>query len=149
MPMPVRYEDDFYSWTQEQAAFLKAGRFDLLDREHLADEVADMGKSEIREFGSRLALIIVHLLKLQVQTDRTPKNERSWRTTVETRRDQLAVHLADNPGLKNPAILDKAMASAWKDGRLAAITETGLDPLDFPDSCPFTLTQLLDRSWWP
>ena len=147
--MPVRYDDDFYSWTQEQAGHLKAGRFDLLDLEHLADEVADMGKSEIREFSSRLAVIVAHLLKLIVQSERTGTNERSWRTTIETQRDQLADHLAENPGLKNPAIIEKVMRSAWKDGRLAAITEMGLDPRLFPDRCPFALTQLLDIAWWP
>lgn len=42
MSTPTRYDDDFLGWSREQAEYLKAGRFDLLDLEHLADEVADV-----------------------------------------------------------------------------------------------------------
>lgn len=44
--MPVAYDEDFYSWTQEQARFLREGRLELLDLAHLADEVESMGKSD-------------------------------------------------------------------------------------------------------
>lgn len=142
--MPIRYDDDYYSWTQEQAAFLKQGRIDLLDLEHLADEVADLGNSEIREFGSRLAVIIGHLLKLTVQIDRTPTQEKSWRTTILVQRDDLADHLAKNPGLKNPGICEQALKRGWRDGLVLALRETGLDPDLFPAENPFTLDQLLD-----
>ena len=147
--MAVSYDQDFYSWTQDQARLLLEGRFDQLDLDRLADEVADMGKSEIREFKSRLAVIIAHLLKLAVQTHRTPSNERSWRTTIDTQRQSIARHLAKNPGLKNPAILDDVLADAWGDGRVLAIKETGLDPLLFPEACPYSLGELLEPDTWP
>ena len=44
-----RYETDIISWANEQAAFIRSGRFDLLDLEHIADEIEDVGKSEQRE----------------------------------------------------------------------------------------------------
>ena len=144
--MPTAYDKDFYTWTQEQAALLRAGRLELLDVEHLADEVANMGKTEIREFASRLAVIIGHLLKLQVQGDRTPTNEKSWRVTIVEQRRSLVRHLADNPGLKNPTITAKAMADGWGDGRLLALRETGLDPDLFPDACPYALEQVLGEA---
>ncbi len=147
--MPVAYDDDFYSWTQEQALFLKQGRFDLLDLEHLADEVASMGKSEIRELVSRLALIIGHLLKLQVQTDRTPSNEQSWGNTIETQRVEVRKLMRDNPGLKNPRIVEDSLDSAWRQGRDLAIRETGLPVKRFPCACPFTWDQLQDDAFWP
>lgn len=148
-PPSTAHDADYYTWTQEQARFLAEGRFDVLDIVHLADEVADMGKSQIKEFASRLAVIVAHLLKLTVQTDRTPSNERSWQTTVETQRDILARHLKKNPGLRNPAIVEDVLADAWGDGRLQAIRETCLDPLLFPKDNPFTLAQLLDPDFWP
>jgi hypothetical protein len=52
----------------------------------LADEIEDIGKSEQRALASRLAIIIAHLLKLQIQTERTPTNEKSWRNSVATQR---------------------------------------------------------------
>ena len=43
-----RYESDIVAWANEQAAFIRAGRFDMLDLEHIADEIEDVGKSELR-----------------------------------------------------------------------------------------------------
>jgi len=147
--MSTAYEQDFYTWSQEQAAFLRQGRLDLLDLENLAEEVESMGKSERREFVSRLAIIIGHLLKLQIQTDRTGVNERSWRSSVKTQRYRLARHLRENPGLKNPAILADVLELGWWDGRDLAIRETGIEETCFPATCPYTLEQVLDDAFWP
>ena len=48
MPDGPRYDDDFYAWTQHQATVLRSmpvadNRF---DREHVADEIEDLGRSE-------------------------------------------------------------------------------------------------------
>ena len=51
----------------EQASFIRAGRFDLLDIEHLAEEIEDVGKSEQRELENRMAVLLAHLLKWQFQ----------------------------------------------------------------------------------
>jgi hypothetical protein len=147
--MSTAYDQDFFTWTQEQAAYLKQGRFERLDLEHLADEVADMGKSEQRELAHRLAVLIGHLLKLQIQVNRTRTNEKSWRNTIETQRRSLARHLEQNPGLKNPAQMAKALESGWDDGRDLAIRETGLDPDLFPVDNPYRVEQLLDPRFWP
>jgi len=32
------------AWTNEQAAFISSGRFDVLDLEYIADEIEDAGK---------------------------------------------------------------------------------------------------------
>ncbi|NBC32008.1 MAG: DUF29 family protein [Alphaproteobacteria bacterium] len=147
--MSVRYDDDFFTWTQEQAAFLKARRYDQLDIENLADEVESMGKSEIREFASRVALICAHLLKLEYQTERTDKHERSWQSTVRTQRRQLRRHLEANPGLKNPAITGRALDTGWNDGRDLAVRETEIDPDVFPDDCPYSFDQIAGDDFWP
>jgi hypothetical protein len=34
-----RYENDVIAWANEQAAFIRAGRFDKLDLGHIADEI--------------------------------------------------------------------------------------------------------------
>ena len=45
---------------------LRAGDLSRIDLTHLADEIEDMGRSEQRAFASRLAVIVAHLLKLQI-----------------------------------------------------------------------------------
>lgn len=41
------YEDDFYAWTQEQAALLRRGRAgaNRLDYKLIAGEIEDLGRS--------------------------------------------------------------------------------------------------------
>ena len=47
-PKGPDYEDDFYAWTQHQAEVLRTMRTpdNRFDREHLAEEIEDLGKSE-------------------------------------------------------------------------------------------------------
>ena len=57
------YEDDFYVWTQEQAAALRAaakagGRSNAVEWERLAEEVEDLGKRERREVTWAATLIV-------------------------------------------------------------------------------------------
>jgi hypothetical protein len=141
--MSSSYEQDFFSWTQEQAAAVRAGDLGRIDREHLAEELEEMGRSEQRALASRLAVIIAHLLKLQVQTERTPTNEKSWRNSIATQRRQVARLMGKNPGLRNPAILAEILESAWDDGRDWAIRETGLDPDRFPSERIYDLADCL------
>ena len=49
MPGKIDYETDIVAWSREQAQWLKVGRFDQLDLEHLAEEIEDVGRSEQRE----------------------------------------------------------------------------------------------------
>ena len=38
------YDTDFYAWTQAQAQYLKAGKWQHLDLENLAEEIESLGK---------------------------------------------------------------------------------------------------------
>lgn len=40
------YEKDINAWANEQARLLRARRFELLDVEHIAGEIEDVGKCE-------------------------------------------------------------------------------------------------------
>ena len=48
------YDTDFYTWTQEQAAALRAKDWAALDLERLAEEVEHVGKSVRFAIGSQL-----------------------------------------------------------------------------------------------
>jgi hypothetical protein len=39
------YEEDFYVWAEQQAAVLRAGRFDELDLANLIEEVEALGRA--------------------------------------------------------------------------------------------------------
>jgi len=75
------YDDDFYAWTQTQAAALRAQQGEALDWRHLAEEIEDVGKSERRAVSSHLRVLLTHLLKWQVQPERRSD---SWLHSVTT-----------------------------------------------------------------
>ena len=66
MPDGPRYEDDFYAWTQYQAEVLRSlrTRDNRFDREHVAEEIEDLGKSERNEVRGEVRRILEHFLKL-------------------------------------------------------------------------------------
>jgi hypothetical protein len=96
------YERDFYAWTQDQAALLRAWpealRPNALDLNHLAEEIEDLGKSQRRAARSLLLHVIQHLLKLRLHPDR--QSERHWKKEVNGFRDQLRDVFAENPSLR-------------------------------------------------
>ncbi len=46
--MPNPYEQDFHAWSQEQARKIREGNLDI-DREHIAEELESLGKSQQSE----------------------------------------------------------------------------------------------------
>jgi hypothetical protein len=140
----ISYDQDFYCWTQEQAALLRAGRLNDLDIENLIEEVETMGRSEKRELENRLTILLVHLLKWKYQSNRRC---RSWQLTIKTQRIDFLKVLRDNPGLK-PS-LDQCMIDAYQLATIKASLETGLDEGIFPASCPWELSDAIKQDFYP
>ena len=140
----VSYDADFYSWTQQTAELIQQGRTDEVDLEHVAEEIADMGKRDRRELRSRLIVLLTHLLKWQMQPVlRSP----SWRSTILEQRRQIALVLSDSPSLRR--IASHELASLYADAIQDAINETGLPAVTFPPNCTYSLEQILDRDFFP
>jgi Domain of unknown function DUF29 len=140
----VRYEDDLFAWTQEQAALLRAHAADAIDWENLAEEIESMGGRDRRELESRLAVVLLHLLKWQAQHAlRGP----SWRKTLRTQRREIRKLLKQSPSLRRevPDLMRDAYADAVKD----AIEETGPRPDVFRDTCPYASDDVLDEDHLP
>lgn len=139
----IRYEADFYAWTQQQAALLRSGHLGELDLENLAEEIASMGRQERRELVNRLRVLIAHLLKWQFQADRRCA---SWEATIAVQRSDLDDLLSDNPSLK--PFLSEAFSKAYQAGRQLAIEETNLSPSVFPMEPPFDLAFVRTGDIW-
>ncbi len=128
----VRYEDDLYAWSEEQAALLRARRTAGLDWDHLAEEILWMAGRDRRKLKHRLGIVLLHLLKWQAQPARRGA---SWRKSLRTQRRHIRELLRESPSLRQkvPELLLEAYPDAIKD----AVDETGL-PLDrFPTACPY------------
>ena len=142
--MSTAYKTDIIAWANEQAAFIRAGRFDLLDLEHIAEEIEDVGKSEQRELENRMAVLLAHLLKWQFQAARRGS---SWQLTLKEQRKRISMRLKETPSLKNSLNDEHWKAAVWSDAIAKAAEETGLDI--FPEVCPWTFEQILDQNFFP
>jgi hypothetical protein len=139
------YKKDILVWAKEQSALLRAGRFDLIDVENIAEEIEEVGKSEQRELRSRMSVLICHLLKCQYQPSHQSS---SWTRTIKEQRDQIFRSLKISPSLKSILSDEDWKKDAWSSGVVEAIRETGLS--DFPEECPWSFeNQILDAGWLP
>ena len=140
----TNYETDIIAWANQQAWLIRHKQFDLLDIEHLAEEIEDVGKSEQRELASRMAVLIAHLLKWQYQAERRGS---SWQRTIKEQRKAIAGHLKSVLSLKTKIADAEWVAIIWSDAVTLAIKETGLE--NFPETCPWTVDDILNQDWLP
>jgi hypothetical protein len=138
----TRYDQDLYTWVQEQVALLRAGRLDEIDAENIAEELGDVGRSEFSKLQSALEIILAHMLKWDHQPE---KRTRSWDNFIAAQRSEYADVLGDNPGLKSRR--SEALERAYKKARLAASSETALPSSAFAVECPYSWDDILGRSF--
>lgn len=132
------YEADYYLWTQQQAAALRSmRRTNSLDIENLAEEIEDMGRSELNKVASLLTQIFIHVIKLR----RNPEAEARAHWLEE-----IATFQADARRTFTPAMRQRLdLAEIWQDAnRIARMSGTA-----DPGRVPVTLDQLLDRDFDP
>jgi hypothetical protein len=137
------YERDFVEWTRSTAALLRAGRLGAVDAEHLAEEIEDMGASQERELRSRLRGLLTHLLKLRVEPG--SRARQGWTATIKVQRDEIRQLLRRAPSLKREVEEDVAEVYGLAVSRAAAGTR--LPETEFPETCPFSVEQILDDAF--
>ena len=144
--MGTSYETDVVAWANEQAGFVRSGRFDQLDLEHIAEEIEDVGKSEQRELASRMAVLLAHLLKWEHQPARRSK---SWQYTLTTQRKEVAYVISEAPSLRTKFADERWLDIVWSKAKSQAESETGLDIDTFPEACPWPISDVLSEGWLP
>jgi Domain of unknown function DUF29 len=138
------YEQDFLEWTQQQAEYLQKGRWAELDVENLVEELNALGRSEQRELGSYLQVLMMHLLKCQYQPE---QRTQSWNNTLSNCRDKIQDCLEDTPSLQRFLQDVEWVEKYYRRARRDAAKETQ-KPLEiFPPECPYTIDQILDPNF--
>ncbi len=134
---PTLYETDETAWLELTARLVAERRFDQVDADSLTEYLSDMARRDKREVKSRLAVLLVHLLKWQHQPG---KRSTSWEITIDRERHEL-IDTLDAGSLRRHAeeVLPAAYARAVKE----AAKETGLPAGAFPADCPYTVADLL------
>ena len=138
------YHTDFYRWTQQQAQLIRSGNLEALDLDNILEEIESMGRSERRQLGHRLDVLLMHLLKWHFQPEHRSS---SWEGSIKEQRYRITRLLNANPSLK-PDIAD-IMVEAYQAARITAFKETGIDVDSFPEVCPWSFAEIVDNAFWP
>jgi hypothetical protein len=143
------YDEDFYAWTQEQAELLRHGPAgaNRLDIELIAEEIEDLGRSELNAAQSLCEHIIEHLLKLEYSGLDEPANH--WRDEIVEWRLQLEKKLTRSIVAKLE--LDSRYRTALRLLRRLERDAPGL-MARVPAQCPYSLDQILgsgEEDWFP
>ena len=136
------YKSDFYRWTVDQVENLRLGKLDGLDLENLAEEIESLGNQQRSELENRLAVLLGHLLKWDLQPDLRGK---SWRSTIREQRRQIKKLINKNPSLKS--YLDEAILEGYESALDLVVRETPLDYKDLPQVCPYEIAQIFDNNF--
>jgi hypothetical protein len=138
----AEYTSDVAAWAAEQAEALRTHNTNKLDWDNLAEEIDGVAISQRKEIRSRLKVLCLHLLKWQYQPE---LRGGSWRSTIDTQREEISDTLEDSPSLHPyPAtVLPRAYTAAQKKAK----KETGVFHL--PTECPWTIEQVLDPDFLP
>jgi hypothetical protein len=140
------YEDDFYAWTQRQAAALRAeaasGANAPIDWENVAEEIESMGNSQRDKIESHLEILLIHLLKWLYCPDLRERCERGWSLTIMEQRRRIARVIKKNPSLKRAP--GELLNEIYEDARALAAGEADTPLKTFPQEPPFTIEQALD-----
>ena len=143
------YDDDFYAWTQEQAALLRhlPAVSNRLDVELIAEEIEDLGRSELQTVQSLCEHIIEHLLKLEYAGFTEPARHWrpevvEWRLQLERKQTRSIIAKLDLAGRYRPAL--RLLRDLERDvpGLMALL----------PAECPYTVDQIIsagDEDWFP
>src|SRR3954471_19536593 len=138
----ARYEDDLYTWVNEQVELLRAGLIDEIDAENIAEELSDVGAEQYDKFESALEVLLMHMLKWDHRPERRSRN---WSLTILEQRQRIAKRLRKNPGLKSR--LSEAVEDGFALGRTRAAHEMRVMLQSLPASCPYDWDAIMNRDF--
>ena len=133
------YEQDFNLWLETMANLLKENRLNEIDLENLAEEIKSISHKEQGTIRENLVIILIHLLKWKYQPQ---KRSPSWAYTIIEHSRRLNKNFKNSHSLNRHFndVFDECYAAACQ----AASVETQLPLVTFPQSCPFSKSDVLD-----
>ena len=149
MDQPVSYDEDFFAWSEQQAAVLRdlarstRGLPNALDLERVAEEIEDVGRAELNSVKSYIRQILAHLIK--VGSEPAPGPASHWRKEVVAFHSALLD--AFTPSMAQRLDLDRLWRRAIKEAEAALEDEGGAPAPGLPRDCPFGLDALVSEAF--
>ncbi|MBD2445257.1 DUF29 domain-containing protein [Dolichospermum sp. FACHB-1091] len=140
------YEQDYPEWLDITLNQLQNRDLENVDWEHLIEEITALGNEQRRKVESYLLRLLIHLLLYNYWSSEKDWSRRGWEKEIDNFRLELDL-LLESKVLYNHCtkILDKIYIKA----RNNAIRKSELSPAIFPESCPYSLTEILNPEWLP
>ncbi len=111
------YDEDPWSWSQQQVEALGRRDVDAIDWDNVIEEIGDVAGRDEDAWVSYCKNVISHLLKIHHLPKSPDLNH--WRKEVEDWRGEMHGKLERNPGMKGK--LSALLEGAWRRGRDIAV----------------------------
>ena len=140
------YEQDYLAWLEETAKQLRQRQTDVLDWEHLGEEIEALGNEQRHKVDSYLLQLLIHLLLYQYWPEERERCAREWQDEIGNFRGELEL-LLESKTLYNyfltriAVIYPKAVKRVRQKSQLPAAI--------FAESCPYSPEQILDSDFLP
>jgi hypothetical protein len=140
------YEQDYPAWLEETAKQLRQRQTDVLDWEHLREEIEALGNEQRHKVDSYLLKLLIHLLLYQYWPEERERCARGWQDEIGNFRVELEL-LLESKTLYNyfltriAVIYPKAVKRVRQKSQLPAAI--------FAESCPYSPEQILDSDFLP
>jgi hypothetical protein len=140
------YEQDYPAWLEETAKQLRQRQTDVLDWEHLGEEIEALGNEQRHKVDSYLLKLLIHLLLYQYWPEERQRCARGWQDEIGNFRVELEL-LLESKTLYNyfltriAVIYPKAVKRVRQKSQLPAAI--------FAESCPYSPEQILDSDFLP
>jgi Domain of unknown function DUF29 len=132
------YDADILLWSEQQAELLRRRAANALDWDNLAEEIGDVGLSQLRAVESHLILALLHDLKAEAWP--LARDAEHWRAEARGHRDDARRHFS--PSMRQRLDIAKLYRQALR--RMPERME-GTNPLPIPVACPVTLDEMLSE----
>lgn len=147
------YDEDIYAWAEQQAAVLRrmALRRDLpndLDLEHVTEEIADLGISELRAVESLVNNILVHLILIRTDHEASAVSHWThevitWQAALQRRFTPAMRRRIDMEDLWRRAVREACRHLEAEDRTIARVRIE----IHRAESCPLSLDGLLSDAF--
>ncbi len=128
----------------DDEVLLRAGRLSEVDLEAVADELNSLGRGH--RLRTHLRDLCVWFMAWNYAVPQRLAHPHWYVRTVQER-VQIEVIVGTSPSLRPTLAAD--LADAWGHGREVASEGAGLPLETFPETCPWTAEQILDKDFSP
>jgi hypothetical protein len=140
------YEQDYPAWLEETAKQLRQRQTDVLDWEHLGEEIEALGNEQRHKVDSYLLQLLIHLLLYQYWPEERERCAKGWQDEIGNFRVELEL-LLESKTLYNYFLTRIAVIYPKAVKRVRQ--KSALPVAIFAETCPYSSEQILDSDFLP